>query len=143
MGCVHCLFVVDSHSAASSAADCPVRDDLYGNFGVHHTSVDIPSPRGPSAATALAKRNAAVMEQTSGLYPAWAAWFQKVAQCVGSASPETIWAPPFLNALTWVVKSSVPYLKKPPGTSLYPFCAMPPERPSFGLLNARPVGESM
>src|ERR1700694_322401 len=59
MGCVHCLPVEFSQSVASSRAVCPVSDDLYGYLGVHHTSVDIPSPRGPSEVMALANRKAA------------------------------------------------------------------------------------
>src|SRR5262244_3616442 len=100
IGCVHCLPVEFSQSVAISRAVWPVIDDLYGNFGVHQTSVDIPSPRGPSAVTVLAKRNAAATVQTWGLYPAWAAWFQKVAQWLGSTRPETISALPFLKAVT-------------------------------------------
>src|SRR5215467_130466 len=99
MGCVHCLPVEFSQSVAISRAVWPVIDDLYGNFGVHQTSVDIPSPRGPSAITALAKRKAPAIVHTSGLYPAWAASFQNVAQWVGKALPETIWALPFLKTV--------------------------------------------
>src|SRR5262249_10060050 len=67
IGCVHCLPVEFSQSVAISRAVWPVIEDLYGNFGVHQTSVDMPSPRGPSAVMALANRNAAATVQTWGL----------------------------------------------------------------------------
>ncbi|MCY1371226.1 hypothetical protein D9M69_583600 [compost metagenome] len=66
MGCVHCLPVVASQSAASALALWPVSDDLNGKLGVHQTSVDMPLPAAPSDSTALGNRNDAAIVTTSG-----------------------------------------------------------------------------
>src|SRR5262249_34309938 len=65
-GCVHSFFVSRVYSAANAAAVAPVRDDLNGCCGDHQTSVDIPSPSGPSASTERGKRRALPTVATLG-----------------------------------------------------------------------------
>src|SRR5438445_8109118 len=52
IGCVHCFFAPASYASASDLALCLVRLDVKGCEGLHHTSVERPSPRSPSASIA-------------------------------------------------------------------------------------------
>src|SRR5207237_10543155 len=94
-GCVHCFFVSRVYATANADAVTPVSDDLNGCWGVHHTSVDIPSPRSPSASTERGNSNALPMLATLGRKPCCAACFQNVVQSGGIGTPVTICAFPF------------------------------------------------
>src|SRR3972149_1630148 len=90
VGCPHCFLVSLVYSAAKEPAVAPVREDLNGCFGLHQTSVDMPSPRSPSASTDRGKRSALPIEATFGLKPCCAACFQNVVQSGGIGTPVTI-----------------------------------------------------
>src|SRR5438067_2034281 len=106
-GCVHCFFVSRVYSAANAAAAAPVSDDLNGCCGVHHTSVDMPSPRSPSASTERGKSNALPTEAILGRKPCCAACFQNVVQSGGIGTPVTISTFSRLNVAICAEKSSV------------------------------------
>src|SRR5207248_11140451 len=89
-GCVHCFFVSRVYSAANAAAVAPVSDDLNGCCGVHHTSVDMPSPRLPSASTERGNSSALPIDATLGRKTCCAACFQNVVQSGGIGTPVTI-----------------------------------------------------
>src|SRR6202011_1081201 len=108
-GWVHCFFVSFVEAEARSAALSPVSEDLNGCRGVHHTSVDMPSPRSPRASTERGNRSALPTEAILGLKPCWAACFQKVVQSGGIGTPVTISTFSRLNVEIWAEKSSVKF----------------------------------
>ena len=105
-GCVHCFFVSRVYAAANADAVAPVSDDLNGCWGVHHTSVDMPSPRSPSASTERGNSNALPMLATLGRKPCCAACFQNVVQSGGIGTPVTISTFSFLKVAICAEKSS-------------------------------------
>src|SRR5471032_297879 len=107
MGWVHCFDVAFSYASANWRADCPVSDDLNGCEGDHHTSVERPSPRSPSASIDVGNRSAFPIEMTFGLKPCWRAWTRKFFASGGITTPVTICAPPCLNAAICAEKSCV------------------------------------
>src|SRR5512132_2757762 len=93
IGCVH-WFPVDSvYAAPRSAADSSVRDDENGWVGVHQTSVDKPSPSGPSASTDDGNRSAFPTDAAFGTNPCWFACVQKFVKSGGIGTPVRISAP--------------------------------------------------
>src|SRR5258708_2145904 len=106
-GWVHSFFVSRVYSDAKTAAVAPVRDDLKGCCGDHHTSVDIPSPSLPSASTERGKSSAFPMVATLGRNPCCEACFQKVVQSGGMGTPVTISTFSRLNVEICAEKSSV------------------------------------
>src|SRR4029453_4814397 len=117
-GCVHCFFVSFVYAAPRSPALAPVSEDLNGCRGVHHTSVDMPSPRLPSASTERGNSSALPTEAIFGLNPCWAACFQNVVQSGGMGTPVTISTFSFLKAEICAEKSSVRFGYRPGSTSL-------------------------
>src|SRR6266404_3175342 len=92
--------------SANADAMAPVSDDLNGCWGVHHTSVDMPSPRSPSASTERGNSNALPMLATLGRKPCCAACFQNVVQSGGIGTPVTISTFSFLKVVICDEKSS-------------------------------------
>src|SRR5690606_30079963 len=83
IGCVHCRPVALVKPAASSAAVCPLSEDLNGCAGDHQTSDERLLPVLPSASSATGNRIALPTLTTFGLKPFWLAWFQKVVKSGG------------------------------------------------------------
>jgi hypothetical protein len=86
-----------------------VSEDLNGCWGLHQTSVDMPSPMSPRASTDAGNSRALPTEAILGWKPCWEACFQKVVQSGGMGTPVTISALAALNLAIWEEKSSVPF----------------------------------
>ena len=106
MGWVHCLLVWVWYSSATWVALAPVSDDLNGCWGLHQTSVDMPSPMSPRASTDAGNSRALPTEAILGWKPCWEACFQKVVQSGGIGTPVTISTFSFLNVAICAEKSS-------------------------------------